>query len=85
MAEVSFMLGRGPNDADILVGFVTARLMRMHESDSVDRVLMGLDSPAVDGDSALYILTIGVVEEYRKLGIASRLLQVGGTKCPFKS
>jgi Acetyltransferase (GNAT) family len=59
-----------------LVGFITARLFRLQESDSVDRALLQLDSPAMDSNTAMYILTIGVVPEYRQMGIATALLQV---------
>eukprot|EP00884_Botryococcus_braunii_P010466 jgi/Botrbrau1/19420/Bobra.0338s0047.1 len=59
-----------------LVGFITARLSRLQESDLVDRTLLQMDSPSVDGNVAMYILTIGVAEEYRQLGIATTLLQI---------
>lgn len=58
------------------MGFVTARLFRLQEGDIVDRTLLHVESPSMDNSIAMYILTIGVVEEYRKLGIATALLQV---------
>jgi len=41
------------------VGFITARLALLVEADALDRKLMSLASPALDGDTVVYLLTIG--------------------------
>lgn len=59
---------------DWLVGFVTARVVRLYECDTQDRNLMGLLSMVWDHESVVYILTLGVVDGWRGRGIASRLI-----------
>jgi ribosomal protein S18 acetylase RimI-like enzyme len=39
-----------------------------------DRILLGLNSPTLDNESVMYILTLGVVERMRHQGIGSSLL-----------
>ncbi|GFR47479.1 hypothetical protein Agub_g9208 [Astrephomene gubernaculifera] len=62
------------NGRDHLVGFVTARLVYMHECDPVDRQVMGLSSRSLDGCCGCYVLTLGVVPSCRQCGIARCLL-----------
>ncbi|QHO15035.1 Histone acetyltransferase [Arachis hypogaea] len=57
---------------DELIGFVTARVVFAKESEIVD--LLGYDSAKSD-QTLVYILTLGVVDTYRKLGIASSLIK----------
>ncbi|KAI8469663.1 MAG: acyl-CoA N-acyltransferase [Monoraphidium minutum] len=57
-----------------LIGFVTARMVRLHECDTQDRHLMGLVSLVLDHDCVVYILTLGVLDAWRGRGIASRLI-----------
>lgn len=62
-----------PNDqSDELIGFVTARIVLAKESEIVD--LLGYDSAKSD-QTLVYVLTLGVVEAYRSLGIASSLIR----------
>jgi hypothetical protein len=44
-----------------MMGFITARLALLAEADPVDRRLMGLDSPLLDKEPVVYLLTIGTV------------------------
>ncbi len=57
-----------------LAGFLTARVCCLRECDTTDRVLLGLNSSLLDAYSALYILTVGVLEPVRHRGIGSKLL-----------
>ncbi|GLC49192.1 hypothetical protein PLESTB_000192300 [Pleodorina starrii] len=59
---------------DHLVGFVTARLVYLYECDPMDRQVMGLTSKCLDGEGAVYVLTLGVVSSCRQCGIARSLL-----------
>ncbi|GAB4858163.1 hypothetical protein Ancab_009560 [Ancistrocladus abbreviatus] len=62
-----------PNaQGDDLVGFVTVKLVPAKESEISD--LLICDSSTSD-QSAAYILTLGVAESYRNLGIASALIR----------
>ncbi|XP_075496135.1 histone acetyltransferase MCC1-like isoform X1 [Primulina tabacum] len=56
---------------DELIGFVTARVVLAKESEIED--LLSFDSPNSD-QTLVYILTLGVLESYRNLGIASSLI-----------
>uniref|UniRef100_A0A7S0S3M9 N-alpha-acetyltransferase 60 n=1 Tax=Chlamydomonas leiostraca TaxID=1034604 RepID=A0A7S0S3M9_9CHLO len=57
-----------------LVGFVTARVVYLHECDPLDRHYMHLSGHALDGCTGVYILTLGVTTSWRKCGVASALL-----------
>ena len=57
-----------------VVGFVTARLFFLYELDPMDRYCLSEAGGCLDTDPILYILTIGVVREWQKMGIASALL-----------
>ncbi|KAL9249105.1 Histone acetyltransferase MCC1-like protein [Drosera capensis] len=57
---------------DQLIGFVTAKIFLAKESEISD--LIRCDSSSVD-QTLVYILTLGVVGSYRKLGIASALIK----------
>lgn len=57
---------------DELIGFVTTRIVPASESELVD--MLGCNSSRSD-QILVYILTLGVVEPYRQLGIASTLVQ----------
>lgn len=48
-----------------MVGFITARLTRLAESDMLDRRLMGLSGSALDSQHAVYILTLGTLPAWR--------------------
>lgn len=62
-----------PNDqTDDLIGFVTARIVMARESEVED--LLRFD-PTKSDQKLIYILTLGVVESYRNLGIATSLIQ----------
>lgn len=62
-----------PNDqSDELIGFVTARIVMARESEVED--LLRFD-PTKSDQKLIYILTLGVVESYRNLGIATSLIQ----------
>ncbi|XP_022148604.1 histone acetyltransferase MCC1 [Momordica charantia] len=58
--------------SDELIGFVTARTVMAKDSEISD--LLRHDSLTTD-QTLVYILTLGVVETYRNLGIASSLVQ----------
>ncbi|XP_051125830.1 histone acetyltransferase MCC1-like isoform X1 [Andrographis paniculata] len=61
-----------PNaQSDELIGFVTARIVSAKDSEIQD--LLSFDSSKTD-QTLVYILTLGVVESYRNLGIASSLI-----------
>jgi len=51
--------GRDVEGQEQIVGFITARLALLVEADALDRKLMSLASPALDGDTVVYLLTIG--------------------------
>ncbi|CAD7697320.1 unnamed protein product [Ostreobium quekettii] len=57
-----------------LVGFVTARVLPLVEVDPMDRRHMGLDHSSLNGLRVVYILTLGVLPEYQRLGIATKLI-----------
>ncbi|XP_058778414.1 histone acetyltransferase MCC1 isoform X1 [Vicia villosa] len=59
-------LSRPNGQSDELIGFVTARIVLAKESEIVD--LLGYDSAKSD-QTLVYVLTLGVVEAYRSLGI----------------
>ncbi|KAI3431106.1 uncharacterized protein J3R85_008031 [Psidium guajava] len=61
---------RDDGKGDELIGFVTARIVLATESEIVD--LLNYDSASEW--SLVYILTLGVVDRYRNLGIASSLI-----------
>ncbi|KAH7538441.1 hypothetical protein FEM48_Zijuj03G0199700 [Ziziphus jujuba var. spinosa] len=62
-----------PNDEnDELIGFVTARIVLAKESEIGD--ILSYD-PLKSDQTLVYILTLGVVEAYRNLGIASSLIR----------
>ncbi|KAG9133915.1 hypothetical protein Leryth_004629 [Lithospermum erythrorhizon] len=56
---------------DELIGFVTARIITAKESEIED--LIRFESSQSD-ETLVYILTLGVVESYRNVGIASSLI-----------
>ncbi|KAG9158098.1 hypothetical protein Leryth_000249 [Lithospermum erythrorhizon] len=57
---------------DELIGFVTARVVIAKESEIED--LIRFESPKSD-ETLVYILTLGVVESYRNVGVASSLIR----------
>ncbi|KAF7146940.1 hypothetical protein RHSIM_Rhsim03G0222800 [Rhododendron simsii] len=57
---------------DELIGFVTARIVPAKDSEIED--LLRFDTAKSD-QKLVYILTLGVVDSYRNLGIASSLIQ----------
>ena len=59
-----------------LIGFITARICLLHECNPTDRALLNLNSASLDGQSVLYILTLGVLESVRQQGIGSALLRI---------
>ncbi|XVF30505.1 hypothetical protein REPUB_Repub16aG0063900 [Reevesia pubescens] len=62
-----------PNgQSDELIGFVTARIVLAKNSEIAD--LLRYDSSNVD-QKLVYILTLGVVDAYRNLGIATALIR----------
>ncbi|KAL5988540.1 Histone acetyltransferase mcc1 [Asimina triloba] len=63
---------RPDSQCDELIGFVTARIIAAKDSEIGD--MFGYDSSRTD-QSLVYILTLGVVEPYRNLGIASALIR----------
>ncbi|XP_077242918.1 histone acetyltransferase MCC1-like isoform X2 [Tasmannia lanceolata] len=63
---------RPGSQSDELIGFVTARIVLAKESDIGD--MIGYDPSSAD-QTLVYILTLGVVEPYRNLGIATSLIR----------
>ncbi|XP_054810875.1 histone acetyltransferase MCC1 [Prosopis cineraria] len=63
---------RPEGQSDELIGFVTARIVLGKEIETGD--IPGCDSSKSD-QTLIYILTLGVVEAYRNLGIASSLIR----------
>uniref|UniRef100_A0A2P2KQ94 N-alpha-acetyltransferase 60 n=1 Tax=Rhizophora mucronata TaxID=61149 RepID=A0A2P2KQ94_RHIMU len=62
-----------PNgQSDELIGFVTARVVLAKESEIGDLLRY---EPSKTDHTLVYILTLGVVETYRNLGIASALIR----------
>ncbi|XP_017977737.1 PREDICTED: histone acetyltransferase MCC1 [Theobroma cacao] len=62
-----------PNgQSDELIGFVTARIVLARDSEIAD--LLRYDSSKVD-QTLVYVLTLGVVDAYRNLGIATALIR----------
>ncbi|CAN0888193.1 Histone acetyltransferase MCC1 [Linum grandiflorum] len=64
--------GRPNGNGDEMIGFVTARIVLAKESEIGD--LLRYD-PSRPDQTLLYILTLGVVDTYRNLGIASSLIR----------
>ncbi|RZB77716.1 Histone acetyltransferase MCC1 isoform E [Glycine soja] len=68
---------RPDGQSDELIGFVTARIVLAKESE-VDPIhivdMLGYDSAKSD-QTLVYVLTLGVVEAYRSLGVASSLIR----------
>ncbi|KAK8541837.1 hypothetical protein V6N13_137577 [Hibiscus sabdariffa] len=62
---------RSNGRSDELIGFVTARIVKAKDSEIAD--LLRYDSSKGD-QTLVYILTLGVVDAYRNLGIASALI-----------
>ncbi|KAL3630811.1 hypothetical protein CASFOL_023795 [Castilleja foliolosa] len=61
-----------PNaQSDELIGFVTARIVSARDSEIED--VLSFDSSKTE-QTLVYILTLGVVDSYRNLGIASSLI-----------
>ena len=59
--------GKGVSEgAEAMVGFITARLTPLTESDPKDRALLGLAGAAADRQRAVYILTLGTVPALRQ-------------------
>ena len=59
-----------------LVGFITAKELKVKEIPVVDRHLLALSDPQHDETTLLYILTLGVAETFRKQGVATQLLEL---------
>ena len=59
------------------MGFITARLTPLAESDPKDRALLGLAGAAADRQRAVYILTLGTVPALRQQ-VAVPALQLAG-------
>ena len=58
-----------------MMGFITARVALRAEADPADRKLMRLDSPALDKEPVVYLLTIGTVPTLqRKAGLMPRVV-----------
>lgn len=66
-------VGRWP-DGEKLIGFITARSSTVYECNIDDRHFLGLSSRNLDNQKTVYILTLGVVPEFRQRGIASDLV-----------
>ena len=59
--------GKGSGEgAEAMVGFVTARLTPLTESDPKDRALLGLAAAGADRQRAVYILTLGTLPALRQ-------------------
>lgn len=65
-------ISRSDGYIDELIGFVTARIITVEESEIEN--LLRCDISRKD-KTLVYILTLGVVEQYRNLGIASSLVR----------
>ncbi|KAH0460785.1 hypothetical protein IEQ34_008360 [Dendrobium chrysotoxum] len=65
-------ISRPDGHVDELIGFVTTRTIAVKESEITD--LIGYDTSRKD-QTLVYILTLGVVEQYRNLGTASSLVR----------
>ncbi|KAK6936530.1 GNAT domain [Dillenia turbinata] len=65
-------LSRPDDQRDELIGFVTARIILARDSEIADFIRP--DSSESD-QTLVYILTLGVIETYRNLGIASSLIR----------
>ncbi|XP_068635202.1 histone acetyltransferase MCC1 [Aristolochia californica] len=65
-------VSRPDSQSDELIGFVTARTLLARETELND--VVGYSSSRAD-NTLVYILTLGVVEAYRNLGIATSLVQ----------
>ncbi|KAF8412794.1 hypothetical protein HHK36_000764 [Tetracentron sinense] len=63
---------RPDSRGDELIGFVTARIFLANESEIGD--LLRYDTSRTD-QTVVYILTLGVVDSYRNLGIATSLIR----------
>ncbi|BBN10460.1 histone acetyltransferase MCC1 [Marchantia polymorpha subsp. ruderalis] len=62
---------RSSEKCDELVGFVTARVVAATESEEAD--MLGYEHVSTER-TLIYILTLGVIKQYRNLGIASALI-----------
>ncbi|KAF5739028.1 putative N-acetyltransferase [Tripterygium wilfordii] len=63
---------RPDGHTDELIGFVTARVVMEKDTEIVDFLRY---DPSKHDQTLVYILTLGVVESYRNVGIASSLIQ----------
>nr|DAD17847.1 TPA_asm: hypothetical protein HUJ06_019310 [Nelumbo nucifera] len=63
---------RPGSQSDELIGFVTARIIPANESEIADTLR---HDPSRIDQTLVYILTLGVVEPYRNLGIATSLIR----------
>ena len=61
---------RDSDGNEALVGFVVARAFMLHECDITDRALMGLEHKLLEHESAVYILTLGVISRARCTSIS---------------
>lgn len=60
----------------VLVGFITAKYLRLQDCDPTDRAALDLGSRLLDGQEVVYILTLGVAEGTRRHGVAGQLLRL---------
>lgn len=65
-----------PDDLDCMLGLITVSTHCHHHSSDISRVLNGsCDTLCRDGTPVAYILTLGVVDEFRRRGLARKLIQ----------
>ncbi|KAL2636336.1 hypothetical protein R1flu_007815 [Riccia fluitans] len=64
-------ISRSSDNCDELVGFVTARVVTATENEEAD--MLGYELGSTER-TLIYILTLGVIKQYRNLGIASALI-----------
>ncbi|KAK9826081.1 hypothetical protein WJX81_000287 [Elliptochloris bilobata] len=65
---------RQENGEEELAGFITVRIVALRGCDTQDRALLGLESHLLDSQRVAYILTLGVLEPFRRAGVAGALL-----------